>query len=205
LNVKGDADEAEIRTAYKKLAMQWHPDRNRGNEEVARARFDEICEALDALVGKGAAEDEYARMSFRGSGWVGREVYRYWEDEGGWLKAYVSNWDPQSGDHTLTYMAGTDDEAEEEVNLDTVDQGEMQLPEDRVKDMLSVGCDARPMLQDLSAVCEAAAPEGELVYEGLRGRRFPQARLEAMKKEAVLKGLEYMARLLREALSLALV
>ena len=140
--------------------MQWHPDRNRGNEETARLRFDEICDALDALVGKGAAEDEYSRMSFKGSGWVGREVYRFWEDEGGWLKASVSNWDPVTGEHTLTYMAGTDEEAEEEVNLDSVDPAEMQLPEDRVRDMLSVGCDARPMLQDVAVACESTEDTG---------------------------------------------
>ena len=32
---------------------------------------------MDALVGAGAADDEYARMTFQGSGWVGREVLTY--------------------------------------------------------------------------------------------------------------------------------
>jgi len=102
-------------------------------------------------------------MSFRGSGWVGREaqkavmkmigpkmfdtylsqIYRYWEEDGGWLKAYVSAWDAVTGEHTLTYMSGTDEEAAEEVNLDTVEPEEMQLPEDRVRNILSIGQDSR--------------------------------------------------------------
>ena len=35
LGVKPDTDEKAVRDAYKKLARQWHPDRNRGGSSLA--------------------------------------------------------------------------------------------------------------------------------------------------------------------------
>ena len=42
LGVSQDATSEEIKRAYRKAAMKWHPDRNAGQEEVARAAFQEI-------------------------------------------------------------------------------------------------------------------------------------------------------------------
>ncbi len=39
LGVGQDADAETIRKAYKKLALQWHPDRNRGKEAAAKEEF----------------------------------------------------------------------------------------------------------------------------------------------------------------------
>jgi curved DNA-binding protein CbpA len=49
LGVRGDATEDEIKRAYRKAAMQWHPDRNVGPEDVARAAFQEIKDAYAIL------------------------------------------------------------------------------------------------------------------------------------------------------------
>jgi curved DNA-binding protein CbpA len=49
LGVRADASQAEIRAAYLKLAKQWHPDRNAGNETEAERRFKEIAHAYDVL------------------------------------------------------------------------------------------------------------------------------------------------------------
>ncbi len=49
LDVSEDATEAEIKRAYRKAAMKWHPDRNAGQEEVARAAFQEIKDAYEIL------------------------------------------------------------------------------------------------------------------------------------------------------------
>ncbi len=48
LGVSRDADQEEIKKAYRKLAMKYHPDRNNGSDE-AEARFKELSEAYEAL------------------------------------------------------------------------------------------------------------------------------------------------------------
>lgn len=45
LGVERSANEEELRKAYKKSAMKWHPDRNRNNKETAEKKFKEISEA----------------------------------------------------------------------------------------------------------------------------------------------------------------
>jgi curved DNA-binding protein len=49
LGVPKNATEAQIKKAYRKLAMQYHPDRNPGKEEWANERFKEINEAFGVL------------------------------------------------------------------------------------------------------------------------------------------------------------
>jgi curved DNA-binding protein CbpA len=49
LGVQTNATEDEIKRAYRKAAMRWHPDRNAGAEESARAAFQEIKDAYGIL------------------------------------------------------------------------------------------------------------------------------------------------------------
>eukprot|EP00290_Baffinella_frigidus_P036158 CAMPEP_0180302042 /NCGR_PEP_ID=MMETSP0988-20121125/23967_1 /TAXON_ID=697907 /ORGANISM="non described non described, Strain CCMP2293" /LENGTH=79 /DNA_ID=CAMNT_0022282953 /DNA_START=178 /DNA_END=413 /DNA_ORIENTATION=+ len=44
-----DAGEKEIKKAYKKQAMRWHPDKNPEKQEEAEVKFKEIAEAYDVL------------------------------------------------------------------------------------------------------------------------------------------------------------
>eukprot|EP01018_Ginkgo_biloba_P000672 Gb_13941 [translate_table: standard] len=49
LGVSKTASIAEIKRAYKKLALQWHPDKNVENREEAEAKFREVAEAYEVL------------------------------------------------------------------------------------------------------------------------------------------------------------
>src|SRR3954466_179863 len=51
LGVKRDASEAEIKKAYRKLAKELHPDRNKDNP-AASARFSKVTQAYDILTDK---------------------------------------------------------------------------------------------------------------------------------------------------------
>ena len=49
LNVPKTASDAEIKKAYRGLALRWHPDKNPDHREVAEKRFKEISEAYAIL------------------------------------------------------------------------------------------------------------------------------------------------------------
>jgi len=49
LNITPSATENEIKKAYRKLAMKWHPDKNKDNQKEAEKMFKEISEAYDVL------------------------------------------------------------------------------------------------------------------------------------------------------------
>ena len=66
LGVPRDADGAAIKSAYRKLAMQFHPDRNAGCKEN-EAKFKAVSEAYDCLKDnqKRAAYDRYGHAAFQ--------------------------------------------------------------------------------------------------------------------------------------------
>ena len=49
LEIDRNASKEEIKRAYRRLAMKWHPDKNQHDKEVAEKRFKEIGEAYEAL------------------------------------------------------------------------------------------------------------------------------------------------------------
>ncbi|HET9227018.1 MAG TPA: DnaJ domain-containing protein, partial [Thermoanaerobaculia bacterium] len=71
LGVPRDCSEAEIKKAYRKLAMEYHPDRN--PSAGAEAKFKEITEAYEVLRDpqKRAAYDRYGKAGVGGQGGFG--------------------------------------------------------------------------------------------------------------------------------------
>ena len=69
LGVSRDADGAAIKSAYRKLAMQFHPDRNQGCKEN-EAKFKAVSEAYDCLKDpqKRAAYDRFGHAAFQQGG-----------------------------------------------------------------------------------------------------------------------------------------
>jgi molecular chaperone DnaJ len=72
LSVSRTATEQEIKSSYRKLAMQWHPDRNPGNAE-AEEKFKECTEAYSVLMDadKRARYDQYGHAAVNGGGFSG--------------------------------------------------------------------------------------------------------------------------------------
>ena len=72
LEVERGADDAAIKSSYRKLAMRWHPDKNPGDAE-AEARFKAISDAYDCLKDpqKRAAYDRFGHAAFQNGGMGG--------------------------------------------------------------------------------------------------------------------------------------
>ncbi len=72
LGVGRDASERDIKKAYKRLAMKFHPDRNQGDEEAGE-KFKEVKTAYEILTDaqKRAAYDQYGHAAFEQGGMGG--------------------------------------------------------------------------------------------------------------------------------------
>ena len=66
LEIERGANDAVIKSSYRKLAMRWHPDKNPG-DDAAEARFKAISEAYDVLKDpqKRAAYDRFGHEAFK--------------------------------------------------------------------------------------------------------------------------------------------
>ena len=79
------ASEADIKKAYKKLAMQYHPDRNKGDKK-AEEKFKEINEAYQVLWDKEKKKnyDQFGSAEGNPFGWM------WWGNPFGWYSS--STW-----------------------------------------------------------------------------------------------------------------
>src|SRR4051812_40546975 len=69
LEIQRGASDDDVKAAYRKLAMRYHPDRNNGSKD-AEEKFKQITEAYDVLrdANKRAAYDRYGEAGLRGAG-----------------------------------------------------------------------------------------------------------------------------------------
>lgn len=67
LGLESDCSDKEVSKAYKKLALEFHPDKNPENKEVAEANFKKICEAYEVL------GDKMKRMHYDQNGMRSRD------------------------------------------------------------------------------------------------------------------------------------
>ncbi|KZP00347.1 DnaJ-domain-containing protein [Calocera viscosa TUFC12733] len=70
LGISKDANDDDIKKAYRKMALKWHPDRNKDNTEKASAKFKEISEAFEVLSDKDkrAVYDQFGEEGLKGGG-----------------------------------------------------------------------------------------------------------------------------------------
>ncbi|MCY4190376.1 MAG: DnaJ domain-containing protein, partial [Rhodospirillaceae bacterium] len=69
LGVSRDADDAQIKSAFRKKAMKFHPDRNPGDEGAEKS-FKQVNEAYEILkdADKRAAYDRFGHAAFQQGG-----------------------------------------------------------------------------------------------------------------------------------------
>ncbi len=96
LGISKDASSAEIKKAYRKQALEWHPDKHKENKEVAEKRFKEINEAYQVLSDpqKRQAYDRFGHQAFSPGGGFGAGRSPFGGAQGQWgpfTYTYTSN------------------------------------------------------------------------------------------------------------------
>jgi len=96
LGVKKEASKADIKSAYRKAALKWHPDKNQDNKKEAEEKFKEINEAYQVLSDQGKRQkyDQFGHAAFDPSSGMGGNPFSGGNPFGG------------AGGYTYTYSGG---------------------------------------------------------------------------------------------------
>jgi molecular chaperone DnaJ len=130
LGVDKNSSEAEIKQAYHKLVLKWHPDRNPQNKEQATAKIKEINEAKEVLLDKekrqkydqyGHAGENFQTGSGGFEGFEGnasdafKDIFDIFFGRGGSQRTAntASRWQPRKGEDVL--LSGLDLDFKESV------------------------------------------------------------------------------------------
>ncbi|XXG47467.1 hypothetical protein AAC387_Pa02g2111 [Persea americana] len=68
LKVNRNVTDEDLKKSYRRLAMKWHPDKNRNSKKEAEAKFKQLSEAYEALSDpqKKAVYDQYGEEGLKG-------------------------------------------------------------------------------------------------------------------------------------------
>jgi len=174
LSVERNASAEEIKRAYRRLAMKYHPDRNPGVKE-AETKFKEASEAYEVLSDpqRRATYDKYGHAGLRGtpghdfSSMNPEDIFSMFEDIFG--GAFGGGGGARGRARQRGVPRGYDLETEVELTLEEVLTGAERDVEFRRLDVCSTcsGNGAKPGSEP--ATCTTCGGKGQVVQQGLGG------------------------------------
>jgi DnaJ-class molecular chaperone len=92
LGVTKSATAADIKAAYRKLALKWHPDKNQDKKDEAEAKFKEINEAYQVLSDdkKKQAYDQFGHAAFDPASGMGGNPFAGGAQQGPFTWSYTT-------------------------------------------------------------------------------------------------------------------
>ena len=169
LGIARDASGDEVKRAYRRLAIKWHPDQNQGNPE-AEARFKECAEAYEVLSDpeKRAVYDRHGHAGLRGR--AGHDFNSmHVEDIFSMFNDIFGGAAPGGGRRQRGPARGYDLETEVEVTLHDVLKGcDREIPFKRLEVCgICKGSGAKPGTKP--AECTTCGGQGQVAQQGLGG------------------------------------
>lgn len=167
LGIARDASGDEVKRAYRRLAIKWHPDQNQGNPE-AEAKFKECAEAYEVLSDpdKRAVYDRHGHAGLRGR--AGHDFNSMHVED--IFSMFNDIFGQQAGGRAQRGPArGYDLETEVEITLEEVLKGcEREIPFKRLEVCgICKGSGAKPGTKP--AECSTCGGQGQVAQQGLGG------------------------------------